>query len=158
MPLEHVLAPASVFVRVDFQDFLKRWLLVSNEGKVTPEQVDNEYTAFAQELKWSLIKGKIGEDNQVKVEHEEVLKQAKDMIMAQFGISNITEEMQETMQARLVKSYIALDALSITDFQFSKIFNEAIESKQTAEQLALKAQRDLERVKIEGQQKTSACE
>src|SRR2546422_914702 len=30
---------------------------------------------------------------------------------------------------------------------------EAIEAKQTAEQLALKAQRDLERVKIEGQQK-----
>src|SRR2546425_7045488 len=36
---------------------------------------------------------------------------------------------------------------------FRSGFNEAIESKQTAEQLALKAQRDLERVKIEGQQK-----
>ena len=50
-------------------------------------------------------------------------------------------------------SHISLDELNITDFQFSKGFNEAIEAKQTAEQLALKAQRDLERVKIEGQQK-----
>jgi regulator of protease activity HflC (stomatin/prohibitin superfamily) len=46
-----------------------------------------------------------------------------------------------------------LDELNITDFQFSKGFNEAIENKQTAEQLALKAQRDLERIKIEGEQK-----
>src|SRR5438105_14178685 len=50
-------------------------------------------------------------------------------------------------------SYISLDELNITDFQFSKGFNEAIENKQTAEQLALKAQRDLERIKIEGEQK-----
>ena len=34
---------------------------------------------------------------------------------------------------------------------------EAIEAKQTAEQLAMKAQRDLERIKIEAEQKVTAA-
>jgi regulator of protease activity HflC (stomatin/prohibitin superfamily) len=65
----------------------------------------------------------------------------------------VKDEIKTSLHKRLTTSYISLDELNITDFQFSKIFNEAIESKQTAEQLALKAGRDLERVRIEGQQK-----
>jgi hypothetical protein len=42
-------------------------------------------------------------------------------------------------------------------FSFSKVFAEAIEAKQTAEQLALKAKRDLERIKIEADQKITAA-
>src|SRR5437870_416644 len=62
----------------------------------------------------------------------------------------VKDEIKTALHERLMTSHISLDELNITDFQFSKGFNEAIESKQTAEQLALKAQRDLERVKIEG--------
>jgi len=65
----------------------------------------------------------------------------------------VKEEIKTALHKRLMTSFISMDELNITDFQFSKIFNEAIESKQTAEQLALKAGRDLERVRIEGQQK-----
>ena len=65
----------------------------------------------------------------------------------------VKDEIKTSLHKRLMTSHISLDELNITDFQFSKIFNEAIESKQTAEQLALKAGRDLERVRIEGQQK-----
>jgi trigger factor len=107
------------------EDFLKRWLLVSNEGKVTQEQVDNEYAAFAQELKWSLIKGKIGEDNQVKVEHEEVLKQAKDMIMVQFGISNITDEMQETID-RVAENYLQSEEGKNYQNLYEQAFNNKV--------------------------------
>jgi regulator of protease activity HflC (stomatin/prohibitin superfamily) len=65
----------------------------------------------------------------------------------------VKDEIKAALHERLMTNNIALDELNITDFQFSKGFNEAIEAKQTAEQLALKAQRDLERVKIEAQQK-----
>jgi len=41
----------------------------------------------------------------------------------------------------------------ITDFQFSKAFNEAIEAKQIAEQMALKAENDLKRIEVEAAQK-----
>jgi regulator of protease activity HflC (stomatin/prohibitin superfamily) len=47
---------------------------------------------------------------------------------------------------------IMLTETYITNFQFSKAFNEAIEQKQVAEQEALKAQRNLARVKFEAEQ------
>ncbi len=65
----------------------------------------------------------------------------------------VINEIKTALHQRLMTSFISLDELNITDFQFSNVFKEAIESKQTAEQLALKAQRDLERIKIEGEQK-----
>jgi len=65
----------------------------------------------------------------------------------------VKDDISAALLARLTASHISMDQLNITDFQFSKGFNEAVESKQTAEQLAMKAQRDLERVKIEGEQK-----
>ncbi|MBI5408153.1 MAG: prohibitin family protein [Nitrospirae bacterium] len=69
----------------------------------------------------------------------------------------VSAEMQETLSKRLLPHNIAVDAFSIVSFSFSKVFTEAIESKQTAEQLALKAKRDLERIKIEAEQKVAAA-
>jgi len=65
--------------------------------------------------------------------------------------------MRATLTERLMVHNMAVDAFSIVGFSFSKIFMEAIESKQTAEQLALKAKRDLERIKIEAEQKVTAA-
>ncbi|MBI4667303.1 MAG: prohibitin family protein [Nitrospinae bacterium] len=48
---------------------------------------------------------------------------------------------------------IGVDAISITNFKFSSAFNAAIEAKQVAEQDALKAKRELDKVKIEAEQK-----
>jgi regulator of protease activity HflC (stomatin/prohibitin superfamily) len=65
----------------------------------------------------------------------------------------IKETIEEYLRARLAVHGLLVDAVSITDFSFSPDFTKAIEAKVTASQLALKAQRDLERVKMEAQQK-----
>ncbi|MBU4234220.1 MAG: prohibitin family protein [Desulfobacterales bacterium] len=70
----------------------------------------------------------------------------------------VSEEMRATLSDRLRVYNIYVDAFSIVGFSFSKIFMEAIESKQTAEQLALKAKRDLDRIKIEAEQKITAAQ
>lgn len=57
------------------------------------------------------------------------------------------------LRERLQKSYIVVDDLSITNFEFSQSFNQAIEAKVTAEQDALAAKNKLEQVKFEAQQK-----
>jgi len=59
----------------------------------------------------------------------------------------------EQLRASLKKENIDLVEMYITDFSFSEGFSRAIESKQIAEQQALKAKRDLDRVKIEADQK-----
>jgi len=69
----------------------------------------------------------------------------------------VSDAMKSTLTERLLAHHIAVDAFSIVGFSFSKIFMEAIESKQTAEQLALKAKRDLQRIKIEAEQKITAA-
>ena len=69
----------------------------------------------------------------------------------------VSEAMRANLAERLMVHNIAVDAFSIVGFSFSKIFMEAIESKQTAEQLALKSRRDLDRIKIEAEQKITAA-
>ena len=69
----------------------------------------------------------------------------------------VGEAMRLALAERLIVNNIAVDAFSIMTFSFPKVFTEAIESKQTAEQLALKAKRDLDRIKIEAEQKITAA-
>ncbi|MGB3465557.1 MAG: prohibitin family protein [Cyclobacteriaceae bacterium] len=69
----------------------------------------------------------------------------------------VSTEMREELTQRLLKSNIAVDAFSIINFSFSDTFTEAIEAKQTAEQNALKAKRDLDRIKVEAQQTIAAA-
>lgn len=65
----------------------------------------------------------------------------------------VKEKIETYLKDRLVTHGLLVDAVSITDFSFSPDFTKAIEAKVTASQLALKAQRDLERIKMEAQQK-----
>lgn len=66
-------------------------------------------------------------------------------------------EIKDLLKSRLLSYNIIVDDFSIVNFKFSQQFEQAIESKQTAEQLALKAQRDLERIKIEAEQKIASA-
>ena len=74
---------------------------------------------------------------------------AEELITRRAEVSN---QMQDFLSLRLRDRNIAVDEFSIVDFGFSDQFNLAIEAKQTAEQNALKAERDLQRVKIEAEQ------
>jgi trigger factor len=77
-------------------DFLKRWLMAANE-KVTPEVIEKEYDLYVRDLKWNLIKNKVADDNNIKVEHEEVLAKTKDLIRQQFGSMGMGEVSDEEM-------------------------------------------------------------
>ena len=66
--------------------------------------------------------------------------------------------MRNYLRDRLVVYGITVVELSITDFEFSAEFNKAIESKQTAEQNALRAKRDLDRIRVEAQQKIATAQ
>lgn len=69
----------------------------------------------------------------------------------------VRNEIKDLLRQRLIAYDIIVDDFSIVNFRFSQQFEAAIESKQTAEQLALKAQRDLERIKIEADQKIASA-
>lgn len=69
----------------------------------------------------------------------------------------VSTEIKEVLNAK-INPYLMVDSFNILNFNFSNEFNNAIESKQTAQQLALKAKQDLERIKIEAEQKVTQAE
>lgn len=82
---------------------------------------------------------------------------AEELITKRNEVShNITEALGAKLQpyGLLVES----NGVNITDFDFSQEFNKAIEEKVTAEQRALKAARDLDRIKLEAEQAVATAE
>ncbi len=71
-------------VQADFPDeFLKRWLKVTNEN-LTNEELEQGYDDFRKQLKWTLLENKIIEQNKLEVTYEDVFHLAKDRLAAQF--------------------------------------------------------------------------
>ena len=67
--------------------------------------------------------------------------------------ADVRNQIVAHLQERMKRHGIVVDEFSIVDFQFSKTFDEAIEAKTTADQLKMKADRDLERIVVEARQK-----
>jgi regulator of protease activity HflC (stomatin/prohibitin superfamily) len=67
--------------------------------------------------------------------------------------SLVKDDIKVILAERLVREYIIVDEVSITDFDFSQSFNSAIEAKVTAEQNALGAKNKLEQTKYEAEQR-----
>jgi regulator of protease activity HflC (stomatin/prohibitin superfamily) len=67
--------------------------------------------------------------------------------------AEVSGRIKESLATKLLAHNLIADEFNIVDFNFSKVFNDSIEAKQTAEQSALKAQRDLDRIKIEAEQR-----
>lgn len=72
--------------------------------------------------------------------------------------SEVSAKVKETLMAKLGQYNMVLDEINITEFKFSEEFDRAIEQKQIAEQQALKAKLDLERVKVEKEQEITRAE
>jgi len=86
---------------------------------------------------------------------EEVVKQITAKYNAEELITKrplVKADIETEITARLTPYNILTDAISITDFQFSPLFSQAIESKVEAEQKALKAENDLRRIEVEARQ------
>ncbi len=86
---------------------------------------------------------------------QESVKQVTARFNAEELITNretVKNQIEEQITARLAAYNIVVDAISITEFQFSTQFTAAVEAKVEAQQRALQAQNDLRRIQIEAQQ------
>lgn len=64
----------------------------------------------------------------------------------------VSAKIKEVLTERLNKNHIVVGDFSIVNFTFSEEFNRSIESKQTAEQDAKRAENDLIRIEVEAKQ------
>ena len=69
--------------------------------------------------------------------------------------TDVRDQIVAQLRERLARHGIMVDEFSIVNFNFSRSFNDAIEAKTTAEQLKLKAERDLQRIEVEAKQRVA---
>lgn len=75
-------------------EVLKKWLVNTNE-KITAENVDEEYTRMEPMLKWQLIKERLAEICEIKIDENDLTNHAKMIAarqFAQYGMTNIDDE------------------------------------------------------------------
>jgi len=117
---------------------------------IIPDKANLVYQTIGVEFKERVIDPAI----------QEVMKAVSARYTAEELITKrpiVSSEMKDALSSRLLVSNIAVDAFSIINFRFSQTFTDAIEAKQTAEQNALKAKRDLDRIKVEAEQTIAAA-
>jgi len=87
-------------------EFLKRWLVAVNK-ELTKEAVEKDYDKMQSDLAWQLIKNNIIEEQQIKVEENELVDFAKKSVLMQFqqyGLMSIPDEQLETYARQTLKS------------------------------------------------------
>jgi trigger factor len=102
--------------------FLKRWLIAINKD-LTVEQIEEEFDAFINNLKWQLIKDVIIKENGLKVPAEEVQAFAVQMARAQYnqyGIYDIPEENLESF------AKIILEKQDEAERIYKKLFEDKV--------------------------------
>lgn len=125
-------------------------LSVALNYHIIPDKANLVYQTIGVEFKERIIDPAI----------QEVMKAVSARYTAEELITKrpaVSTEMQEALTSRLLNSNISVDAFSIVSFSFSQTFTDAIEAKQTAEQNALKAKRDLDRIRVEADQTIAAA-
>lgn len=87
--------------------FLKRWIKLSNEKEITEEQIEQEYGSYAKGLKWQLIQGNIFKENEIGLDHQEVVDFTKGLVISnytQYGIPAPEDEQLTSTALSVLKN------------------------------------------------------
>lgn len=76
-------------------EFMKRWLLESNQGKVTAEQLETQYESYVKSLKWQLIEKVLIKNHELEVKEEDIKNQIKGYFQ------NMSQEANEEADKRM---------------------------------------------------------
>lgn len=112
-------------VEIDLpEEFLKNWLERTNEGKFTREQIEEEFDTFAKSLRLSLIRNRIAESHELKVEPSELMDYTREMVRSQFGLYGDEEAMRESID-KIAQGYL----MDKERDNYSKIFQQVFDQK-----------------------------
>jgi len=82
--------------------FLKRWLGVTNQGKLDADQIEREYPAFSDNLRWSIIRENLMERFEVEVTDAELKEEYAQRVRNYFK-ANLPDHVLESSIERLMK-------------------------------------------------------
>jgi trigger factor len=71
------------------ENFLKKWLLKTNENKQTAEDIEKEFPTFLNQLRWTLVSNEIASGNTIQVSREEIMDSLRQQLIGYFGSMNL---------------------------------------------------------------------
>lgn len=77
------------------EEFLKRWLLVANNGKYTKEDIEKDFPVFVEDFKWQLVRGYLMDKFEFKITQDDVTEAAQAYVTyqyAMYGMANLPAE------------------------------------------------------------------
>lgn len=118
-------------------------MISAQEGAepTTDEQVDQEYPAMAKGIRWQLIETSVAEQEELKVENEDLQEAARALVREQMAAYG-----QQMMDPALVDS-IAQNYMNDGD-KVSKLYEKAMQTK-VLEHLSAKFGKKVESVSVE---------
>jgi trigger factor len=96
-------------------EFLKKWLAVSGEKPMTPEQAGEEYERSEKGLRYQLIEGKLMTEHNLQVSYEDLKDYTKGFVkaqMAQFGDNKIEDKELDDIVNRVLSNQEEVRRLS----------------------------------------------
>lgn len=134
------------------EELLKRWILMTSEGKNTKEQIDAEFPSFADHLRWQLIEDYIMKEQNFEISEDDLIDVAKKIAqqqLAMYGLANMPDENLTTYAKSIlengnerkriferavevkvtdyIKTAIKLDSKEVSGEQFNKLFEKDAE-------------------------------
>lgn len=110
------------------ETFLKRWLKMTNENRLSEDQIEQEYPAFADNLRWSMLRDKIKEQFGVEVTEQDLYEEYAKRVRNYFQ-AELPENVIESAVQSVMKNDKDIDNTR-RDLETDKIF-EAIRSQVT---------------------------
>ncbi|MFI5187269.1 MAG: trigger factor [Chitinophagales bacterium] len=115
--------------------FLKKWMKTQgqNEKEKTDEEIENEFPAFINQLKWTLISDKIVSENNIQVTPDEIRNFAKQQLFGYMGMGSLDEEqpwvkdyVEKMMKDRkyIEDAYNRIQSQKILDWSETKLIPE----------------------------------
>jgi trigger factor len=102
-------------------DFMKRWLLESDE-KQTEEAIEKDYPNYVKSLKQQLIINKISEDNEIKIEEQDVRNHVKKSFAMHYGLDLDDEEKSKQLDP-------IVDSMLQNKEEANKVFDEIFDER-----------------------------
>jgi trigger factor len=68
--------------------FLKRWMREGGEKRKSEREVEQEFSSFDHQLRWTIISDKLIVENKIQVTKEEIAEDIKTRVLAYFGMTN----------------------------------------------------------------------
>jgi len=118
-------------------EFLKRFIVMTNERPVTPEMVEHDYPMYAAQLRWELIESKIILQYELRVTPEQAVEHVKQVLAAryaQYGLPMNDEQLTDFAKKTLASKE---ESKNVYDFLYEEQMIALVKERCTVEEKML---------------------